>query len=60
LISEEDEMSHFCSAAKFVQVTLLTGNGNSIRFSVLMQLAYKLRSRLVALCKNTREESCAY
>src|SRR4051794_5364961 len=45
-------MSHFCSATMPSAWPLLTGNGNSIRFSVLVRLAYKLRSRLVALCKN--------
>jgi hypothetical protein len=49
----------FCDATKPSAWPLLTGNGNSVRFSVLVQLACKLRSRLVALCKNTREDSCA-
>jgi hypothetical protein len=49
----------FCDAANRPHGPLLTGNGNSVRFSVMVQLAYKLRSRLVALCKNNREESCA-
>src|SRR5438445_4789270 len=37
----------FCGAAKPSGWTLLTGNGNSVRFSVLVRLAYKLRSHCV-------------
>jgi hypothetical protein len=49
----------FCDAAKATTWPLLTGNGNPVRFSVLVRLVCKLRSRLVALCKNNGEESCA-
>ena len=39
--------TRFCSAAKTKKQPLLTGNGNSAGFSVLVRLAYKLRSRTV-------------
>jgi hypothetical protein len=37
----------FCSATKFATQPLLTGNGNPAGFSVMVRLAYKLRSRVV-------------
>ena len=50
----------FCDAAKPSAWPLLTGNGIWASFSVLVPLvAYKLLSPLFALCKNTREDTCA-
>jgi len=37
----------FCDAANFAKQPLLTGNGNPLLFSVMVRLAYKLRSRVV-------------
>jgi hypothetical protein len=49
----------FCIATMVSLQPLLTGNGISAGFSVLVPLAYKVESRAVArLAKNTREETC--
>ena len=45
--------------SKSINWPLLTGNGNPVRILLLVRLVYKLRSRLVALCKNNGEETCA-
>jgi len=46
---------HYCNAANFKAHPLLTGNGVSAGFSVLVRLAYKVRSRAQA---RASQKSC--